>query len=173
MGKFTAALMVGLLVAGASVKADEITRVLAESGGWVAYSHAPSAIALEDVCVAIDATSKLAFRTGHDGNSIRLINDSWSLPADAAGAMSIVAGDYSEMHPARGVGSTMIESTVSRAQLLALLDAMDKSATMKVTIGKETPVIVSLAGSTRATNAYRTCAGLKGSSALPGANPFR
>ncbi len=52
-----------------------------------------------------------------------------------------------------------------------MFQAMDKAATMTLTVGKVKRV-VSLSGSTKSTNAFRTCAGFKGAPATSGSNPF-
>ncbi len=49
---------------------------------------------------------------------------------------------------------------------------MDNSAIMTVTVGKAKPLAVSLVGSTRVTNAFRTCAGINSNAKTPGGNPF-
>ena len=49
---------------------------------------------------------------------------------------------------------------------------MDAASAMIVTVGKAKPVTVSLIGSTKATNAFRTCAGINGNPKAPGSNPF-
>ena len=55
---------------------------------------------------------------------------------------------------------------------LAMFAAMDKAEGMSVTIGKARLFQVSLNGSTRAINAFRTCAGINSNAKTPGSNPF-
>jgi hypothetical protein len=50
---------------------------------------------------------------------------------------------------------------------------MGKSASMAATIGKAKPKTSSLSGSTKVTNAFRTCAGIHSNAASPGSNPFQ
>lgn len=50
---------------------------------------------------------------------------------------------------------------------------MDKAAAMAVTVGKAKPISVSLTGSSKAANAFRTCAGIEGGSGKGGENPFK
>ncbi len=70
--------------------------------------------------------------------------------------------------------ATTIATILTMNEIISLLDLMDKAPSMTVTIGNAKPFTVSLTGSTVATNAFRTCAGLRGSQAIPpGANPFR
>jgi hypothetical protein len=50
---------------------------------------------------------------------------------------------------------------------------MAKAASLKLTIGKDAPISVSLDGSTKALNAFRTCAGIGGGGTGGGSNPFQ
>jgi len=56
---------------------------------------------------------------------------------------------------------------------LELLNAMDKNNLMTVAAGADKPINVSLDGSTRVTNAFKTCAGIKDGSKGGGSNPFQ
>ncbi|CAH2606457.1 protein of unknown function (plasmid) [Rhodovastum atsumiense] len=68
----------------------------------------------------------------------------------------------------------MVVADVDEDDMIKLFSAMDAASAMVVTAGKAQPVSVSLAGSTKATNAFRTCAriGGKPKSADPEGNPF-
>jgi hypothetical protein len=68
---------------------------------------------------------------------------------------------------------TMVDADVDPDKVQPILDDMAKAAVLELTIGKAKPVTVSLSGSATALNAFRTCAGISGSAAGGGANPFQ
>jgi hypothetical protein len=67
----------------------------------------------------------------------------------------------------------MVMAEMGDDSAIELFGAMDKAASMTVSTGKAAPINVSLTGSTKATTAFRTCAGIKSSAAGPGSNPFK
>lgn len=67
---------------------------------------------------------------------------------------------------------TLISTGVDHDELLLLFAAMDNAGSMSVTAGSAKPLVISLAGSTKATNAFRTCAGIRNSGSGGGSNPF-
>jgi hypothetical protein len=171
MGKFTAALMVGLLVAGAAW-AEESTQTIASSGTWFAIAHRPSAMSAPDLCGVADMPSGFVFRTDVGGSTFRIKNEKWSLPSDIEGSVQVSIGDWSHSWTVTANTSSMVEMVILPSEIVDMIDRMDKASSMTIVVGKDR-VTSSLVGSTVVTNAYRTCAGLKGSTALPGANPFR
>jgi hypothetical protein len=172
MGKFTAALMVGLLVVSSRAQSEETRQILARSGTWFAMAHRPSGTSAPDLCAAADTASGLLFRTDQDGSTFRIMNEKWSLPSDIEGAVQVSIGDWSKSWVVTANTNNMVEMVIFPAEIVDMIDRMDKASSMTTVIGKDR-VTSSLSGSTVVTNAYRTCAGFKGSSALPGANPFR
>ena len=67
----------------------------------------------------------------------------------------------------------MVSIKIDDAIFGKLFDSMDKASFMSVKVGNGKPINVSLAGSTKAMNAFRTCAHIRGNEAIPGANPFK
>ncbi len=147
--------------------------VLAQSGNWVAMAHRVSVTAAPDVCIVFPLEANVAFRADDDGVDFRVTDKSWSLPANTTGSIIVSAGDWkTELAIAENTATT-IDAPLSASGALAFFAAMDKSASMTVTVGKAKPFAVSLTGSTRATNAFRTCAGIHSNSETPGGNPFK
>jgi len=103
---------------------------------------------------------------------LRLIDSRWSLPPDVTGTVSITIGDWKKSFEIDGNTSDSVNAEVAKDVIPDLFARMDKASTMFVTVGKAKPFQVSLAGSTKATNAFLTCAGIKGHSQVPGSNPF-
>jgi hypothetical protein len=150
-------------------RADEQLTPLAISGSWAALAHQSSVIAPPDVCVVFDATSGVALHADVGGIQLRIANRDWSLPTGVIGTIVISVGGWS--HSFEIDANTNAE--VPQDVIGPMFDAMDKSISMSVVVGKAKPIPVSLSGSTRATNAFRTCAGIKGNVASPGSNPFQ
>jgi hypothetical protein len=67
----------------------------------------------------------------------------------------------------------MISAVVDTPSIQPMLDAMAKASAMSVTAGKAAPISVSLLGSSKVLNAFRTCAGIAGSAPGAGSNPFQ
>jgi hypothetical protein len=153
--------------------ADERLVPLAQSGDWIAVSHKASITAPPDVCIAFNQRAGIAFRS--DGNTFefRVINDKWSLPASVEGSVVIVIGDWKLTLDISDNTDNSISADVEPAEVLTLLAAMDKASTMTVTAGKAKPIVASLTGSSKVANAFRTCAGIEGSSGKGGENPFK
>ena len=146
---------------------------LAASGQWAAVARKANMVAPPDICMAINASAGIAFRADMMTVEIRVIDKSWSLPAGVEGTISISLPGYDKEWPIFDNEATMVSVLLGREGAEQLMDAMDKAATMTVKIGKAAPKTVSLTGSTTATNAFRTCARLRGTNAGPGTNPFR
>lgn len=163
-----------LLIAGAA-NADEQMRPLAISGQWVAMAHHASMTAAPDMCMVVHMQSHVGFRRSDDSEDVefRAWNDGWSLPAGVEGSMTLQVGAVSKTYGINSNTDTMVAVVVPNDDVLAVFAAMDKAASMSVTIGKTKTTIVSLSGSTKATNAFRTCAGIRSNAASPGSNPFQ
>jgi hypothetical protein len=113
-----------------------------------------------------------AIRAGEGAIQVRITDHSWSLPTGVEGAIAISVGDLRQALDIDDNTDTMVNAGIERVDAVKLLDAMDKASVLTFTVGKAKPVAVSLAGSMIVTNAFRTCAGLRGSTAAPGGNPF-
>lgn len=162
-----------VIVLGAkSVRADEGIYPLAASGDWYAAEHRPNMTGRPDVCIAMNMVQGVAFRAGYGGVEFRVINSKWSLPSHVQGEVSITVGSVKQTLEIDANDSTFVSASVSPEFLVPLFTAMDDAANMSVTVGKAKPVIVSLTGSTRVTNAFRTCAGINSNAKTPGSNPF-
>lgn len=153
--------------------ADEQMVPLAVSGDWIALAHRESMIARPDVCAVINGQSGLAFRSDADGTQIRITDEHWTLPVNVEGSIAVSVGDWKTSFDIDDNTDTMVNAEVPADVVLPMFAAMDKAASMSITVGKAKPFPVSLAGSTRATNAFRTCAGIEGSPTTPGSNPFK
>lgn len=158
-------------VSGPSLANEEMVP-LAVSGTWIAMAHQPSMTAQPDVCVAAERVTGFALRASAEGIQLRLVNPSWSLPASVQGDVTIAVGDWKHSFSIDDNTSTMVNAEVAPDLAIAMFAAMDKARDMLVTVGHAKPTTVSLSGSTRATNAFRTCADLPGNVKSPGSNPF-
>jgi hypothetical protein len=103
---------------------------------------------------------------------VRVTNDSWTLPANVEGNIAISVGDWKAIFDIDDNTDTMVNAEVPAEVVVPMFAAMDKAGSMSITVGKAKPFPVSLSGSTRATNALRTCAGITGNARTPGSNPF-
>lgn len=164
--------IVALAATIAPLSADEQLLPLAISGDWVTLAHRPSLIAPPDVCLVGNPARGVALRAGFDGLQFRVANPSWSLPGAVRGNIWITVGDWQVILDIDENSSTMVSAELAIEVVAPMLAAMDKATVMVVTVGKAKPVTVSLAGSKRATNAFRTCAGIAGSGQPAGENPF-
>ena len=152
--------------------ADERMRMLATGGEWVAMAHSDSMIAHADMCAVANMASGIIFRAEADGLEFRATNPNWSLPTDVEGTIILVVGEWKASLEISSNTDSMVAAGVATDNVVPMFTAMDKASSMSVTIGKAKPFQVSLKGSTRATNAFRTCAGINGNAKTPGSNPF-
>jgi hypothetical protein len=163
-----------LCILSASAYADERMVPLAQSGDWIAVAHHESLTARPDMCIAMNATTpRVVFRADTNGVQFRVSNNSWSLPAGVTGEVVVTVGDWSNTFEIDDNTDTMINAEAAQDVVAAMFAAMDKASAMTVTVGKAKPFSVSLAGSTKTTNAFRTCAGIKGNAPGGGDNPFK
>lgn len=174
MGMLT---LVVLLGAALPAAADEMIVPLAMSGDWAALAHRPSMTAPADVCLATnmaagDAAKGVAFRADEFGVEFRVMDPSWSLPANVQGEVVITIGQWNRSFGVDSNTANMVAVEIPPDDLLSLFKEMDKAAQMSVKVGTAAPFTVSLVGSTRATDAFRTCADIKSNSQSPGSNPF-
>lgn len=155
------------------VLADEQLVTLAESGNWVAMEHRPSMTDPPDVCVAATSQGGLGLRSDGTTVEIRYVNTSWSLPDGVTGSISIAVDGTTYGFAIVSNTDTMVNAQVDADKVQPILDSMGKAASMVLTAGKAAPVTISLAGSMKALNAFRTCAGIGGSAPGAGSNPFQ
>jgi hypothetical protein len=165
--------LLAILVASGSASADEQVTTLADSGEWAAVAHRGSVVGAPDVCIAGNMAQGFLFRTSSEEFEVRVYNVNWSLPANVSGSIAIRAGAWAKDISITGNTDNMVTAQMVQTDLIDLLSAMDKLSTLSVSVGKAKPIAVSLAGSARVTNAFRTCAGIPGNSAMPGSNPFQ
>jgi hypothetical protein len=163
----------GLVFLSLSAWADEQMRVLAASGDWVAMAHHASLVAPPDVCLVVNSNGSAAIRADTFSREFRVMDNRWSLPSDVQGTISISVGDWKNTLDIVHNTSTVVSALLPDLALGALFIAMDKASNMTVKVGNEAPRNVSLVGSTIATNAFRTCAGIRGNGSVEGSNPFR
>jgi hypothetical protein len=152
--------------------ADEQIIPLAQSGSWIAFEHRPSMMESPDACAASAMSGAMALRSDGTTVEIRSGNKTWSLPADVQGSISFTVNGDTYSFAIVSNTDTMVSADVDADKVQPILDDMAKASTLALTIGKAKPVSVSLSGSSKALNAFRTCAGIGGGAADGGANPF-
>jgi len=103
----------------------------------------------------------VAFRADENTVQLRVMDSRWSLPSNVEGSVSITIGVWSQFFEIDDNTSDSVNAEVAADVLTDLFAQMDKATSMSVTVGKAKPFQVSLAGSTKATNAFLTCAGIK------------
>ena len=147
-----------------------------ESGDWLAVSFhdGPSTI----VCAAGREDHKLAFRADKSDLEIRSEDASWSLPATAEGDMTLTAGTFSSTFHVRAMDAQTLTVIVGVDAIVPLFDAMDKASSLSMRFGDKRASKISLTGSTKIINSFRTCAGTSGfanlgSSTVASATPFQ
>lgn len=171
MSSAIACAAVALSLSGAIANERLIT--LASGGQWVALARKESVLAPPDTCMVVNAQSGIVLRADHMSLEFRVLDPSWSLPTGARGAVRVAMPGFDRTMNVIDNTATMVIMFLTPEDMGQLIDAMDRAPAMTVTPGSAKPITVSLVGSTRATNAFRTCAGMKGGDAGPGTNPFR
>jgi hypothetical protein len=163
------------LISAVSVPAfaDEQMETTAASGSWIAGQHSPSETDPPDVCMAFNVDAGVGLRSDGVTTTLRVINDKWSLPDDVQGSILITIGAAATTLEIADNTNNMVEAVLDNANLPTLLDGMAKASSMQLKVGKDKAFSVSLAGSTVVLNAFRTCAGIGGSAAGGGSNPFQ
>jgi hypothetical protein len=152
---------------------DEQMLPIAISGDWAAFAHHTSMIASADVCMVFNIRSGFALRADKDGMQLRIGNAKWSLPAGVEGNVTVNVGVWKTTLNIGGNTDVVVSAEVPYDIIAPMFAAMDNASTMSIEVGKAKPFLVSLSGSTMATNAFRTCAGIRGNARTPGANPFQ
>ena len=152
---------------------DEQMLPIAISGDWAAFAHHTSMIASADVCMVGNLRSGFGLRADNDGVQLRVANAKWSLPAGVEGNVTVNVGDWKTTLNIGANTDVMVSAEVPYDMIAPMFAAMDNSSSMSIGVGKAKPFVVSLSGSTVTTNAFRTCAGIRGNARSPGANPFQ
>ncbi|MBV9813169.1 MAG: hypothetical protein JO326_10465, partial [Acetobacteraceae bacterium] len=112
-------------------------------------------------------------RFGQSDVEIRVFNSKWSLPTGVSGSFVVTIGPFSKEFAITDNTDTMVIAQTDADTLTELFSQMDKSSKLAVVVGKaKAAVDVSLTGSTVATNAFRTCAGMRSHADGAGTNPF-
>lgn len=153
--------------------AEEILRPTVESGSWIAMQHQVSQVSPADICLAGDIASGVIFRWQDGTTQIRVSNKDWSLPAGVHGTLVLTVADWTHSFEIDDNTVEMVNSEIPDEIVPTLFEKMDHASKMLVTVGKAKPIVASLSGSTKVTNAFRTCAGITGNVSSPGSNPFQ
>lgn len=161
------------MLAASTGMASERLVTLAESGQWVALARKESILTPPDMCMAVNAHAGVILRADQVSVEFRVFDRAWSLPTGSRGTVRVALPGFDRTMNVVDNTATMVVLVLAPEDMEQLLDAMDRASAMTVTPGSGRPIAVSLAGSTRATNAFRTCAGMRGGDAGPGTNPFR
>jgi hypothetical protein len=166
--------VVAIAAAGllAPAHAQERMVPLAINGDWGTLAHQAGLLSRPDMCLTGNMSKGFMIRADRTNLQIRMNDQRWSLPTGVEGTITIVVGDWKHTFEIDDNTAVEVNAEIARTDLIQLLDAMDKASMLFVVVGNAKPVSVSLAGSTIVTNAFRTCAGLRGSLAAPGSNPF-
>lgn len=159
-------------ISGQQALADESIQPIAASGDWVALQHVSSMLASPDVCIAADVTGGIGLRFSDTGMELRVFNTKWSLPATATGTVVLQVAGHTYKVDAVPTDATTLSGSIDASDIKPLLDEMTQAAAMQITVGKAAPASVSLAGSGKVLSAFRTCAGIPGTSG-GGVNPFQ
>lgn len=155
--------------------ANPDTEVSVVSGNWMSVRSTDETGSR--ICIGA-SLPVLGFRASPQGLEIRVTNDAWSMSADVNGDVLFKVGDVTKTISMSPVSGSTLTGLVQSADLAALLDAMDKAPVMRISVGKAKPIAVSLSGSTRAMNDFRTCSSVRGygdlgGKAVAGGNPFQ
>lgn len=167
-------LLVGACLGGNfhPARADEQIRPLVITGDWMAAEHAVSMTEAPDLCIAGNNREGLLFRAASTSLELRIVDEAWSLPTEVQGKVGVQVGAKSYDFTITSNTSQMVSADMEPAVALDLFHVMDNNAEMTITAGHSKARHVSLHGSTKAMNAFRTCAGLHSSGVGGGDNPF-
>ena len=160
------------LLAVSPACAEEALVPTAQSGSWVALEHRESMTQPVDVCVALNLTTGVAFRSDGSNVQLRIMNNSWSMPTGVTGSVVLSVANWKRAFDINDNTATMVNAELPSEAVPDMFLKIDRAAVMSVIVGKAQPINVSLLGSTRVTNAFRTCARITGNVASPGSNPF-
>lgn len=175
------ALALGAMVCvggGAYAQSDDQTQVIAQQGDWTAASYTPTPTDPPSVCIAGSASTTsglgMGLRVDNQGDiDIRASNSSWSLPANASGNITVAVNGHTYSYPATAVSSTMIDASVTEAQLTSLVGDMETASTLQLKVGSSAPTAIPLDGSQVVLTAFMTCSGIQNPSQnTGGVNPF-
>ena len=158
---------------GSACFAQERLMPLAMGGNWMAAAYRESLTSPPSVCVVSSISPKFILRSGWQGLEMRIADDSWSLPTNVEGKIQVRVGDLVLNAEVTNNTDTMISAEISEDDLKRLVAAMDKASTLSFTVGNARTRQVSLNGSSRATNAFLNCAGVRANNSPQGQNPFR
>ena len=178
---FTGHSMVAALLILASVannhpaRSEERIDTIAYSGEWIASAHHVSLITPPDMCVAFNVRSNIGIRAYGGIVDIKIANEKWSLPASVDGAITVSIGEWNSAFAISQNDSTSVSIEIPQNVYPSMFEAMDKAKIMNIYFGNSRPFAVSLVGSTRATRAFQTCAGIKIRESYKNAeeNPFQ
>ncbi|MBY4639645.1 hypothetical protein K6L44_06470 [Gluconacetobacter entanii] len=152
-----AALIGGILLPAVSFAQDMSIITDVESGNWVALHHSPDQGVRTDICLAASGDEGLLFRADAHQLEIRTGNPQWSMTVGQQGEMTVNIGAYSHTFQMIAEGASMLTTLVQPEDMKALLDAMDNAGQVTLKYGQKTTRVVSLAGSTKALNQFRSC----------------
>jgi hypothetical protein len=131
--------------------ADEGMVPLAQGGNWAALAYHSSMLAPPDVCVVvnkINPSQMLLFRADEDEIEVRVVDEQWQLPASVAGAIKVTVGEWSGTFDVSHNSDRREDADLSKADLSAMVSAMDKAGSMTVNVGDTKAIVISLTGST-------------------------
>ncbi|GBR31791.1 hypothetical protein AA11826_0843 [Komagataeibacter oboediens DSM 11826] len=157
-----AALIGSLLFPAASFAQDLAIIPDVEAGNWIALHHSPDQGVSTDICMAASADQGLLFRGDAHQLEIRTGNPQWSMTAGQRGEMTVTVGNYSHTFEMIAEGASMLTTIAQPDDMKALFDALDSASQATLKYGQKTTRIVSLYGSTKALNQFRSCVASNG-----------
>lgn len=171
------ALTFGLLFPVLTVAQDLSVLPDVESGNWAAIHHSPDQGVHTDICLAMSEDQALVFRGDANDLEIRSSNPQWSMSAGQQGEVNITVGNYSHDFKMTAAGASLLVAIVPPDEMKLLFDAMDNAGQAVIRYGQKTTRAVSLLGSTKALNQFRSCVATNsfadlGSAAGANASPF-
>lgn len=156
--------------------AEENISKIAGSGDWATYQHSATLISAPDLCwtsyTSHKSSNKLLFRADIKSIEIRIGDSKWSLPKDISGSIKIDIDNISHNYKVGANNVNYIIVYLSRNEIEGILKEMDTATSMSITVGGSKPQLIVLAGSAKATNAFRTCAKFRGNVGSEDSNPF-
>jgi hypothetical protein len=155
-----AALTAAALTVPSAAETMPITRPLIESGGWSTVEQLPAAGAAPDACMIVQADSAVALRSIGHAVDLMVANAHWDLPRTMQRAILVTLGSGAESFPVTYTTRDTAAARIDPSALANLLDAMSHNGTMRVTLFRNMPVLVPLAGFAGALPAFRHCSGI-------------
>lgn len=140
------------------------------SGNWVALRHTPDGGITSDVCVAASDDGKMAFRADANSIEFRSTDKKWNMSIGQSGDVTVSAGGVSKTFSMVASDNVTLDVAISADDAKALFAGFDSASVATIRYGEKTTKKVSLLGSTKVINAFKSCAMNAGFADLGGAS---